>query len=108
MILEVAQIRIKAGQAAPFEAAYRQAQQHLRAAEGYVSHELRRCLEQADQYLLLVHWRRLEDHTVGFRGSRHFQEWRGLIGSFFDGPPSVVHYLSLDDQAGAQASQKLA
>ncbi len=97
MIFEVAQIRIKTGQAAAFEAAYRQAQQQLAAAEGYIAHELRRCLEQPDQYLLLVHWRRLEDHTVGFRGSPHFQEWRRLIGPFFDGPPSVVHYQSLDE-----------
>jgi heme-degrading monooxygenase HmoA len=106
LILEVAQIRIKAEQAAAFEAAYRQAQQHLSAAAGYISHELRRCVEQPEQYLLLVHWRRLEDHTVGFRGSGHFQEWRRLIGSFFDGPPNVVHYQSLDDHAGAGASPK--
>jgi heme-degrading monooxygenase HmoA len=106
MILEVAQIRIKTGQTAEFEAAYRQAQQHLSAAEGYLSHELRRCVEQPDQYLLLVHWRRLEDHTVGFRASRLFQDWRRLIGSFFDSPPSVVHYQSLDNQAGAGASPK--
>ena len=105
MILEVAQIRINAAQAAAFEAAYRQAQQQLSTAEGYIAHELRRCLEQPDLYLLLVHWRRLEDHTVGFRGSPQFQEWRRLIGSFFDGPPSVVHYQSLDDQAGAGASR---
>ncbi|MGH7068419.1 MAG: hypothetical protein ACREFO_00195, partial [Acetobacteraceae bacterium] len=64
-------------------------------------------LEQPDQYLLFVHWRRIEDHTVGFRGSRHFQEWRRLIGSFFDGQPSVLHYQSLDEQPRAQTSPQL-
>jgi heme-degrading monooxygenase HmoA len=95
LILEVAQIRIKAGECAAFEAAFRQAEQLLPGAEGYVSHELHACLEQPERYLLLVHWRHLEDHTVGFRGSQRFQDWRRLIGAFFDGQPEVQHYQSV-------------
>ena len=92
MILEVAQIRIRAGHAEAFETAFRQAEQLLPGVEGYLRHELQRCVEQPDQYLLLAQWRRVEDHTVGFRGSERFQEWRRLLGPFFDGLPAVQHY----------------
>jgi len=105
VILEVAQIRIRAGQGRPFEAAFRQAEPLLQAQEGYVSHELQRGLEQADRYMLLVRWRRLEDHTVGFRGSERFQEWRRLLGPFFDGLPTVAHYQSLSGSNTAGPAQ---
>ena len=95
MILEVAQIRIKAGQAEAFEAAFAQAERLLAGVEGYLSHEMHRCVEQPDQYLLLAQWRRVEDHTVGFRGSERFTEWRRLIGPFFEGMPLVLHYQRL-------------
>lgn len=97
MILEVAQIRIKAGQGEAFEAAFRKAQRLLPGLDGYLSHELHRCLEEADQYVLLVRWRRVEDHTVGFRGSERFQEWRRLIGPLFEGLPAVRHYQPCSD-----------
>jgi heme-degrading monooxygenase HmoA len=64
----------------------------LSASTGYVSHELQRCLEVQDQYLLLVWWRRLEDHTVGFRGSPEYQQWRRLLHHFYDPFPIVEHY----------------
>ncbi|MEX2263436.1 MAG: antibiotic biosynthesis monooxygenase, partial [Bryobacteraceae bacterium] len=55
----------------------------------YLSHELRRCIETKGRYLLLVRWETLEAHTVGFRESPLFQQWRGVIGGFFDAPPQV-------------------
>ncbi len=94
MVLEIAHIHIKAGQAEQFEAAFREAERLLVGVEGYIRHELHRCVEQPDRYVLLAHWRRVEDHTVGFRGSPRFQEWRRLIGPFFDGVPEVLHYQS--------------
>jgi heme-degrading monooxygenase HmoA len=42
---------------------------------GYVSHELQRCLEVENKYVLLVRWERLEDHTEGFR--EHFESVDG-------------------------------
>jgi len=58
----------------------------------YLSHELRRCIETRDRYLLLVRWEKLEDHTEGFRGSPLFQQWRAVIGPFFERAPAVEHY----------------
>jgi len=92
MILESAVLQVRAGMGPDFEQAFAQASKILSASTGYVSHELQRCLEVQDQYLLLVWWRRLEDHTVGFRGSPEYQQWRRLLHHFYDPFPIVEHY----------------
>ena len=75
MILEIAVLNVRPGQGAAFEQAFADAQAIISSIDGYISHQLQRCLEAPDKYLLLVHWRRLEDHTVGFRQSAKYQEW---------------------------------
>jgi heme-degrading monooxygenase HmoA len=92
VILEQAVLDVKPGQAAQFEAAFREAQRIISASPGYLSHELRRCLENPNRYLLLVRWRTLEDHTVGFRQSAPYQEWKKLLHHFYDPFPTVEHY----------------
>jgi heme-degrading monooxygenase HmoA len=92
MILEVAVLKVKAGQGREFEAAFAQAQPIIASMKGYISHELQRCLEEQDKYILLVRWQRLEDHTVGFRQSQQYQEWRRLLHHFYDPFPTVEHY----------------
>lgn len=57
-----------------------------------MSHELQRCLENRDRYILLVRWEKFEDHTVGFRGSLEYQEWRSLLHHFYKPFPTVEHY----------------
>ena len=91
MILEVAMLNLKPGTSAAYEAAFAQAAPLIASMPGYVSHELQRCLEAPDRYVLLVRWQTLEDHTVHFRGSQEFQEWRSLVGPSFASPPAVVH-----------------
>ncbi len=95
MILEVAILTIKSAEAQKFEAAFPQAEKVIAQAKGYLSHELRRCIETKGRYLLLVRWETLEAHTVGFRESPLFQQWRGVIGGFFSAPPQVEHYETL-------------
>jgi hypothetical protein len=34
----------------------------------------------------------LEDHTIGFRQSPEYQEWRSLLHHFYDPFPTVEHY----------------
>jgi heme-degrading monooxygenase HmoA len=92
MILEIATIDIKNGTNADFEKNLTQAQSVISKAEGYISHEFQHCLEQENRYVLLIRWETLEAHTIGFRGSPLFVEWRGLIGSFFEVPPTVQHF----------------
>jgi heme-degrading monooxygenase HmoA len=92
MILEVATLTLKPATSADFEAAFRQAAPIIASMPGYVSHELQRCVEAADRYVLLVRWQTLEDHTVGFRGSEAYQEWRRLLHHFYDPFPTVEHF----------------
>ena len=95
MILEIAMLQIKPGQTADFEVAFAKAQLIIASMSGYVSHELQRCVEDAHQYSLLVRWQMLEDHTVGFRQSPQYQEWRELLHRFYDPFPTVLHYTSV-------------
>ena len=92
MILEIAQLQVKPEQSADFEAAFAQAQRIIAAMPGYLGHELQRCVEQAGHYMLLVRWRTLDDHQVGFRQSAQYQEWRALLHHFYDPFPTVLHY----------------
>ena len=96
MILELAILNVRRGRAAEFELAFREAQRIISSMVGYVSHELQRCLEVEDKYVLLVRWRRLEDHTEGFRRSAEYQEWKSLLHHFYDPFPTVEHYESVD------------
>lgn len=92
MILEVAILNVKAGEAGVFEAAFRRAASIIASMNGYRRHELRRCVEIENQYVLLVEWDTLEDHVIGFRGSAGYQEWRHLLHHFYSPFPTVEHY----------------
>ena len=95
MILEVAPLRIRAGAETQFEAAFRAAQRIIASMPGYLSHELQRCLERSEEYLLLVRWETLEAHEVGFRGSAQYAEWKRLLHHFYNPFPVVEHYVEM-------------
>lgn len=100
MILECAVLNVRTGEGAAFEAAFAQAAPIIASMRGCIRYELQRCLEKPDQYLLLVWWETLEDHTVGFRGSPQYQTWRALLHHFYDPFPTVEHYVkALPDAA---------
>jgi len=92
MILEVAILNVKAGHTDAFEDSFRQASRIIAGMKGHLSHELQRCLEIDNQYILLVRWETLEDHTEGFRGSEPYQEWKKLLHHYYDPFPVVHHY----------------
>ena len=95
-MLEVAVLNVRPGHSAEFEAAFRAAGQYISATPGYISHELRKCVETPDRYLLLVRWRSLKDHTVGFRKSPQYQDWKRLLHHFYDPFPVVEHYEAVE------------
>ncbi len=92
MILEVAILDIRSELTSRFEAAFQQAAPIITSTPGYISHELQRCLENEQRYILLVRWQKLEDHTIAFRQSLAYQEWRALLHHFYDPFPTVEHY----------------
>ncbi len=99
MILEVAILNVKPGQEAEFEKAFIEAQEIISSMEGFVSHQLQKCLERKNRYLLLVNWETLEDHTIGFRESERYQEWRNLLHHFYEPFPEVEHYQNVFNNA---------
>ena len=92
MILEVAILDVIPGREHDFEGAFKKASGIISNTEGYVSHQLQRCVEKRNRYILLVHWETLEAHTLGFRGSAQYQEWKKLLHHFYDPFPVVEHY----------------
>jgi heme-degrading monooxygenase HmoA len=96
MILEVATLDVLPNRCEEFEAAFRQASAIIASMPGYCGHELQRCIEKQNRYVLLVKWRNLEDHTMGFRGSAQYQEWKRLLHHFYDPFPTVEHYCEVE------------
>ncbi|MBU8917777.1 antibiotic biosynthesis monooxygenase [Bacillus sp. FJAT-29953] len=92
MILEAAMLQVKPGMEQEFEGAFRKASTIISSMKGYIIHELQRCLEVEGKYLLLVQWETLEDHTVGFRESQEYQDWKKLLHQFYDPFPTVEHF----------------
>ncbi|MGP0094731.1 MAG: antibiotic biosynthesis monooxygenase family protein [Xanthobacteraceae bacterium] len=91
MILEIAQIDVKQGMEAQFEAGATKAVPLFRRAKGCKGMELVRSVEKPRRYRLFIQWETLENHTVDFRGSADFQEWRKLVSECFESPPEVEH-----------------
>ena len=92
MILELAVLDLARSNNEEFEEAFVKAQKIIMSMPGYISHELHKCVKKDNRYLLQVKWNTLEDHTVGFRESSQYQEWRTLLHHFYDPFPVVEHY----------------
>jgi len=93
MILELADIRIHPAQNAAFEEAIeRGIREVVSHAHGFQSCQITKGIESPERYVLQIVWAKLEDHTVGFRQSEAFGQWRAIVGPFFAAPPVVEHF----------------
>ncbi len=93
MILELADIRIHPGQNAAFEIAIKHGlTTGIQNVKGFQGYKVNRGIENPERYVLQVFWDSLEDHTVGFRQSPAFGQWRAIVGPFFAAPPVVEHF----------------
>ena len=95
MILEIAQIDVKPGMEAEFEAGVKNAAPIFKRAKGCKFMTLQRSHEMPQRYRLFVQWETLENHTKDFRESPDFHEWRKLVGHCFTGPPNVEHVIEV-------------
>ena len=91
-VLEVAVLNVIEGATLDFLAAFKIAEKIISSAKGYISHDLMKCSEKSNQFLLLVKWESLEDHEIGFRKSEPYKEWKKLLHHFYDPFPTVEHY----------------
>lgn len=92
MILEAAMLQVREGMEQSFEQAFKDASQIIASMEGYIEHELQSCLEAKGKYLLMVRWKELEDHTIGFRQSAEYEQWKKLLHHFYEPFPTVEHF----------------
>lgn len=100
MILELADIRIRPGTQIEFDAAIqRGVEQVISKSKGFCGYKVNKGIESPERYVLMIFWETLENHTVDFRESAAFQEWRAIVGPFFAGPPMVEHFTLLAKSA---------
>ena len=93
MVLELADIRIHPGQQAAFdEAIQRGLRTVISRAQGFQGFKVNKGIESPERYVLQIFWATLENHTVDFRQSPLFAEWRAIVGPFFASPPVVEHF----------------
>lgn len=96
MILELADIRIQPGTQLEFDVAIqRGVEQVISKAKGFSGYKVNKGIESPERYILMIFWETLENHTVDFRESAAFQEWRAIVGPFFAGAPTVEHFTLL-------------
>ena len=96
MILELADIRIHPGKQAEFDAAIKKGVETVIAhAKGFRGYKVNKGIESPERYVLMIFWDTLENHTVDFRGSAAFADWRAIVGPFFASPPAVEHFTLL-------------
>ncbi len=92
MILEVAILHIVEGEEQNFENDFKIASQYICSINGYMNHTLNKCLEVECKYILLVNWENLESHTISFRQSEEYIEWKKLLHHYYESFPVVEHY----------------
>ncbi len=93
MILEHADIRIQPGKQAEFDEAIERGLRTVVArAQGVHGFRVHKGIESPERYVLAIQWDTVEAHTVGFRESPLFAEWRAIVGPYFAQPPVVEHF----------------
>ena len=92
MILEVAILNIKKELSEEYEDAFKKAESIISSMKGYISHQLKKCIEEDNKYILLVNWETLEDHEIGFRKSEEYNIWKKMLHHFYEPFPKVEHY----------------
>jgi heme-degrading monooxygenase HmoA len=92
MILEVAILNLKPGTSEAFHNSFKKASSIIASQRGYLGHELKKCVEKEEKYILLVHWETIEDHEIGFRKSKDYQQWKALLHHYYEPFPVVEHY----------------
>ena len=92
MIVEIVTVRIRSGMGPEYERVFDQSVHMIAATPGYIGHQLLRCQEVQDQYIVVVQWETLLDHLQGFNQSPEYQRWKALIHPFYDAPSRVEHF----------------
>lgn len=96
MVLEVADIKVTAGSEKEFADAFREVREVLATTPGCRSVRMTQGVESPSRFVLLVEWESVAAHEQNFRATDRFGAWRGAIGPFFAGPPTVEHFTDVE------------
>lgn len=105
MIVEIVKFEVKPDNVASFVAATAIGERIFNEAEGCISMELRQCVEQPSSFVMIVLWRKIEDHIEVFRNSKGVQEWRAAIGPFLKQPGEILNFDKPVVRAGVELPQ---
>jgi heme-degrading monooxygenase HmoA len=92
IILEVEILNIDPGLEKKFEGDFDKTGKYISSIKGYLSHSLRKYIEQGENILPIGVRGTINHHNVTFRGSNQYQEWKSLLHDYYDLFPIVEHY----------------
>ncbi len=90
--VEIIRYQIASEQHTAFEQAYAEAGTYLQASPYCLAYQLIHGVEEADNYILIIHWTSVEDHLNGFRKSAEFGPFFSLVKPFYNNIQEMKHY----------------
>jgi len=96
MIVEYIRYQLKQHTPEELIAAYRKAQESLKAAPECHGFELAHCVEDPSSLTLRILWTSTEDHLQGFRKGSHFLPFLAAIRPFVGEIAEMQHYAVTD------------
>ncbi len=93
--IEVTSFEVREESEGAFHHALTTALPILMRQSGYLGHQFGASVERPQQFWLIVHWERLEDHTEGFRKSEAFETFVDAFRPFLARPAAVSHFRPL-------------
>ncbi|MGF7229847.1 antibiotic biosynthesis monooxygenase family protein [Arachidicoccus sp.] len=93
MVTELALLTVKRDLSKEFLQSFKEAEKIIESSSGYIKHELQKCVEHENKFILLVKWETLENHTEGFRKSENYKKWKALLHHYYEPFTEVEHYI---------------
>jgi len=91
MVLEIAEMYVRASEQPAFEEAIERALRTIaEMTKGFKSYHLHKGIESPERYVMQVWWESKEDHTGIAAPAREI--WRSIVAPFFSQPAKVEHF----------------
>ena len=99
IIYEVVAITIDKLMVDDYKTAFSQAEPIIKRQDGYLGHTMLQHHDDITRFKLIIQWRSIDDHQIGFRQSEDYQEWKVLLHPFYDQEmfPVVEYFSTLSD-----------
>ena len=83
-IYEVVAINIDQTSVDSYIDAFKKAEPIIKRQDGYLGHMMLQHHDDLNRFQLIIQWRSIDDHQIGFRQSVDYQEWKALLHPFYD------------------------